>query len=540
MNNKKNSIVYILLGIVLCIAFILLFVNFKQTGGYLHFSDGAKFANIAENIINNKDYKSDFNFYLNTTFEDGNFQANTAKWINPVTPILIAGLFRIVGINDLAVMVTSSVFYLLTLITLFFTSKKIFGNLVAFLTTFAVMVNVNILNYAISGASEIILIFEISFATYLFIQKKKITDIVGILLLILMYFTRPQAFIYITGFVLLWLLLHYPVKKAIKYFFGVIIFGVIIDVLVLPSLSGIFFIYPIIGRGASTVSQVSLNGSPSDMLRGGVLLASFSDIVKKFIYNLYNFYKLLPQIISPYLVAFFALSIFIKEKDKDAQMVKLTTIYMTLLTFIVTALTIPFYRYIHPVLPLVYLFSISTLVQIARYIKINKINIKIRYFVPITTTLLIMLFTVGQSLGTIFLDSRFERKDKNIGKPPLYVQLSRNLTEITKSNDLILTNLDTWGSWYGKRRTIWYPIDPEILAHQKNNPFTYIYLTNYLIDDKDYYMGPEWRQVFSNPEEINNEYLRANYKVAKIITIPASETYENQEGKAVLLVRKAE
>jgi hypothetical protein len=151
-----------------------------------------------------------------------------------------------------------------------------------------------------------------------------------------------------------------------------------------------------------------------------------------------------------------------------------------------------------------------------------------------------IIFVVAQSLGALLLDSRFEANRSNKLKPPIYVQLSWKLKEITDSDDVIITNLDTWGSWYGERRTVWFPLEPDMLIPQEgqDNPFDAIYLTNYLIDDENYYMGEEWRQIFYNPESIENEYIRENFELKGVYDIPADTTYENQAGKAVLLVRK--
>ena len=111
-----------------------------------------------------------------------------------------------------------------------------------------------------------------------------------------------------------------------------------------------------------------------------------------------------------------------------------------------------------------------------------------------------MFFAVGQTLGIIFLDSRFERKIHNIGKAPIYVQMSYKLKEITGKDNVVVTNLDTWGSWYGERKTIWFPLEPSMVLPVKDN-VDYIYLTSYKKDDENYYMGKEWREIFENPEK---------------------------------------
>jgi len=136
----------------------------------------------------------------------------------------------------------------------------------------------------------------------------------------------------------------------------------------------------------------------------------------------------------------------------------------------------------------------------------------------------------------IFLDSRFKASYVNKGQPPIYVVLSRVLKENTDREDIIVTNLDTWGSWYGERKTIWYPLVPEQLVGETS--IDGIFLTSYLIDDENYFMGPEWRQAFENPKEIEDKFIANNFEFKKEFMILSEETYERESARAILLTRK--
>src|SRR3989344_3677375 len=109
---------------------------------YLTFSDGAKFADIARNIVHGNGYSSSFNFW----------GANNAQAIQPGMPLAIAGFFRIFGVSDLNVALTSSLFYLLLVLATYLVGKKLYGNLVGVLSGLAVAFNANFLEYATSGA----------------------------------------------------------------------------------------------------------------------------------------------------------------------------------------------------------------------------------------------------------------------------------------------------------------------------------------------------------------------------------------------------
>jgi len=160
--------------------------------------------------------------------------------------------------------------------------------------------------------------------------------------------------------------------------------------------------------------------------------------------------------------------------------------------------------------------------------------------VLIACTLFILFFVVGQTLGKIFLDSRHLRAHVNKGKPPVYVKLAQILHENTESDDLVITNLDTWGTWYGERKTIWFPLEPSQLVppEEKGLAVNVIFLTSYKIDDKSFFMGQAWREILSHPEEIKEPYIAENFVFVEKFKIGAEETYEREEATAILLTKK--
>ncbi len=515
--------------------FLATFYVFTRPG-YLTFSDGAKFADVARNLVNGNGYQLNFSFFGQKVFEKIDNHYFPARGVYPTMPYSTAVFYKIFGVSDFSVIATSSFFFLLLVLTVFFLGKKLYGNLVGVLASLAVLVNVNFLDYATSGASEILLAFLVVLAAYLIILQERKYDLLALLSFIAIYFTRPQAIIFIAASVFLWLVLKYSLKRAVWVsllgFLAVYAF----DKMVLYRLSLRYpTISPVFARGLQVIFQYPAGVTISDELRGVILLPKLglAEIFKKGFYNLYNFYRALPSIGSPYMWGLFIISVFQWEKDKVRNSLKLSTLLSVVALFIVVALTIPFYRYLHPVVPLIYLFATATLVWIVR--KMVK-----KRLVAIVSTLLIVFFVVGQTLGVIFLDSRFKAARTNRGKPPAYVKLSHILRDNTKPEDIVITNLDTWGSWYGERKTVWFPLEPNQLIppQGQENLFDAIYLTNYLMDDENYYMGDEWRQVFYSPERPEDRFIAENFELKGIYEVSAEETYEGQDARAVLLVRK--
>jgi 4-amino-4-deoxy-L-arabinose transferase-like glycosyltransferase len=206
---------------------------------FLTFSDSAKYADIARNLITGLGYGNSFSFWGKGIFEQMKQIIFPSSFTPPLMPFSIAAFFRIFGISDISVIASSFFYFILTLIFIFLLSRKIFkSNLVGAFSVLAVGFNYDMINYATNGASESPFIFEIVSASYFLTIKKKWANVVTILLLVLMYFTRPQAFIYIAGIILFWLLNNFKIKKAILYFIGILVIGVLVDYLVLMPLTG--------------------------------------------------------------------------------------------------------------------------------------------------------------------------------------------------------------------------------------------------------------------------------------------------------------
>ncbi len=513
---------------------------------YLSFSDAAKFADVARNYVEGKGWGSSFSFFSPSIFE----QIKSSLFdmgIFPLQPFFISLFFRILGVGDFAVVATSFFFYLLSLVFVFLLANKIFkSKVIAALSSLAVAFNLNLIDYATSGASESLFVAEVVLAFYLVSCKKKITDVLAFIALVLAYFTRAHTFIYMAGVILFWLLLRFSLKKTIFYFLAILLFGVLFDRLVLYSLSGKFFIYSVLGGGQYAVLQHSPDWAVSDTLRGLPRQSfDFLGLAKKVFYNLYNFYKLMPNILNPYLFAFFVLSFFVPSRSKSIFAFIISSLFVFAFVFLDVALKILFYRYIHPTVPFVYILGVSTLVGLLNgNVRLwKKLNSSIIH--NLLSIFLILIFAIGQSVGVLVLDKRFERRIYNFGKPPVYVELARVLKENTASGDLVVTNLDTWGSWYGERKTVWFPLEPKLLIDPKTLeiPFDAIYLTNYKMDDPNYYMGEAWRVIFENPKNPQKwncegcDRIAKDYKLKGVYTIPAFENYEKIEGIAILLVR---
>jgi len=540
MAGKKSWLVPFVLGVI---GILVWFFYWKLLlSPFLTFSDAAKFADTARQIFLGKGVNSTFAFFT-PYFVWGEIKYFSAGF-TPLFPLAIAAFFKFFGITDLAVILSSGIFYLAGAVAIYFLGKKVFGNLVGFLASLAFIFDPAMLNYATSGASESLFIFEIILAGLLFYLNTKKSLFLGFLTLVALYFTRPSAIIYIAGFVLffiaqqqtLFILLRFRKKSQILKACGLTVVIWLLIEAILFKFAGKFFLYSPLAQFFTGTTSFSPEAASTVSLRGGgaTLVSGLKPFLSKFLYNLYNFYKLLPQIFSPYLFGFYILSLFRWEKEREKRIFRIMVLFLVVATFTASAAFLPIYRYLHPVIPFIYLLAIETLVWI-----LGKM-FKKQSLVWLTAILLVLVFIGGQTVGKIFLDSRYLRAHTNQGKPPVYVKLSWILKENTEPDDLIITNLDTWGSWYGERKTIWFPLEPAQLVPEPGRKLKIdaIFLTSYKMEDENYYMGENWRKIFYQPEKLEDEFFAKNFKFEERFEIKPEDSYEKEGATAILLIRK--
>lgn len=543
---------YVLLSTLFYAVVVLLISFVFFPNNFLKFSDAAKFADIARNINAGNGFLTNFSFFNNNIFESQTLF--NSPFTPPAMPYAISLFFKVFGVSDSSVRLSSTVFFLVTTLVLNLLGTKLFNKTVGFTSSLVLLFSLNFWEYANTGASELLFILEIVLVPYLLLFKNKTLNLFSLLILILMYFTRPQAFIFIVSYLLFFLLINFESKKAFKYFAISLFVGILLDLLILLPLNGKYHLYSIFGRGEHAITQHSQYIAVSDVIRGiekqpsSVLLT-----LKKSGTHLFNFYRNLPVILNPYIFLLFALSPLTLLKNKEQKYFVTTVFLAAILSFILPALTIPFYRYIHPVLPLIYLLGVASVYVVFSKLLSQNTYLKKYYFknfdlASFFTYAFVFLFCVVISIGTLIHDYKYFDVRTNKSKAPVYANLAFILRDNTKPEDIILTNLDTWGSWYGERKTVWYPLEPKQIMNPETGeiPFDSIYLTNYLIDDENYYMGESWRQIFENPELPEMwtcegcGRIKDEFELKGSFVVPADQTYEKSEASAVLFSKKVQ
>ena len=216
----------------------------------------------------------------------------SAARVSPLIPFTLSLMFRLFGITDTSVIITSVFFYCLAVVITYLLAQKYFGHLVGLLSAIAVAANPDLLQYAVTGAAEPMFICQMLAGIYLFSLKNRFSHLAAAVMLIAMYLTRPQAPLYIIPILLFAYLLHYShyLKPRIQIITLIVVGLVSIPVIFSKSTS---FLIASLHYSSLLPANISLRLFTPPQLGPETLPV----LAKKVFYNLYNFYKLLPSLL---------------------------------------------------------------------------------------------------------------------------------------------------------------------------------------------------------------------------------------------------
>lgn len=491
----------------------------------LTFSDSAKYAEAAKNLLTGNGFKvghSFFNQDIMTNYFFG--QQFTADFL-PGTSTILLVIFKFFGVSDDSILLAGVLFYILCCLLVFLIAKTINNKKSGLLALVLFTSSLFFHDYLFNFSSEIPLTLEILLITYVYIKVKR--PIIKWTLVALIFsvtcITRQQVSLVYLAFSLAVAASHYITPFANRK-------KIILVTITLLSLG-------ILGLTMSRDSSISptqlirstnisSQSSPGVVLRGGsTTLNKKETIISKTFYNVYNFAKATERLAVNSVFLLFIVFIFVKTKSRITSFFKFFSGTIFVLFVFAASATLPNARYVHPVMPLVYIGAGIALCELSNFISQKKILSTAFIAVSI---LLITLPTIGHYT----LDARSTSRIINLDKPAVYRQISKVMAENIPRGHLIITNLDAWAAWYDGLTTMWFPLKPEMLNVQKKPE--YIVITNYLEGDRDFSLG-DWKEVVYSPEKITNKFLNDNYKVIKIFVIMPNENRERVEIKGTIL-----
>lgn len=478
---------------------------------FLSFSDSAKYAEAAKNLVSGQGWIIHHSFFDPKLASNLSFPAH----FPPLTSWYLSLVFRILPPTDSTVAFAGYFLLLIISILIYFIAKKLHSGLAGFLSVLFFLGNLFFYEYAANSASEITLSLEIVLTVFLYLYLPRFKWL-SLAPVALMFLTRPQAAVFVVSLVVFFWAFS---RRKLQNFLVI----------------GLLFIFSLIFSSrypGSAFSPYNYLGSihmasdlsPGGYLRGAVFVPiSTANLITKSFYNLYNFFKAPERLVNPILIPIFLYGLLFVTKQKYLHRFYYFTVQSVLLFIVAASLTLPNARYIHPVLPLFFVGAAIALIEMSKKLHFPKLFI-----------LAVLFFVLLPTVGHFTLDARFRRRQFNTNLPPVYKVISDIMAQNIPQGKLIITNLDTWASWYHGLTTMWFPLNPDMLAA---SPPEYIVLTNYLANDADFALGP-WKQILDQPDNSENQFIKNNYFLLDSFTIQPSQSYENLEIKGVIFQRR--
>lgn len=485
---------------------------------FLTFSDSAKFAEAAKNLYLHHQFQIHHSFFNPDLISGFTSGAGFKPSFLPFNSYFLAQIFRFAPINDNTVAITGLTFLLGSALLVYLISKKVTShNLPSLFAVLLFLVNKYFVEYALNFTTEITFIFFLLLAIFLLIRRKLILKLLSLLPLLVLFYIRPQAAVVILALfstaILFYLSKGNFIPKLIKLSLLVALIFLLIGI-------RYKFNYAVLLGGYAGSLNLPTDNVQGLYLRGGARQElSLAQIFSKTFYNLYNYLRDPSRLFPPLLGLPFLLSFFVgHKKNYSKKFITYFSLTSLSLFLLAASATLPNARYIHPVVPIVFIIASASLFSLSH-------SKSIKY--PTLTFIVLAFFTILPNLGYFTLDYRFRAQQYNIDKPPVYQLISQDMASVISSNQLTITNLDAWASWYQGLTTIWFPYSPDLLADSLDN-ISYIALTDYNTTDADFALGP-WQTVLDHPDHPEDELISSNFTLVKSFTIPASSNYQNQD-----------
>lgn len=518
----------ILYSLLIGVTGVLLLVYFINSDFSLKFVDSARYADVARNLYLHSSYTNRFVFPTSTVPGYFGWDINYP----PLHAITIANIYFLFGPSDFSVIFESILFFFASAPLVFLLANQLFNKQIGLLSVLIYLLTPQLINYSKDGASEPLFIFLLLLTAILITRKNKLGLIVGGLVAGLLPFAKLQGFLFLPIF-FIWVILLSRNLRNLTYFSIGPFLLVILNQLGIFLSSFRLFDLPLYLSLQQTASYPGDNLPRSGLTKSLTILdliTNFNIFTSKIFYNLYNFYKIvftftniLPSWTTPFIVITYIFSQvnFLQKEETDVRIFRFIVLIMVLGSFLLAAATSPHIRYTHTTLPFVIILITDFLYKLARNLNLSEAKIQITMFS------LIFLFLIMPLLGNIFLDKRFENKIFNIQRPYAHKLLGQKLGHETSIEGIIITNLDSWGSWYGNRNTMLIPLDLTQLEQlDQSLNIGAIYLTDFQKENEDHPLRGEWEDMYN--QKISNKFILENFKLQKIGTISAEENYENR------------
>jgi 4-amino-4-deoxy-L-arabinose transferase-like glycosyltransferase len=461
--------------ILLIISTITWIIYYKIYFIGLLWSDSFDYAQIARNIYLGNGFSTDILRPL--SFRYFQYLPHPELIRPPLYPYTLALFFSMFGVNDFSCALSSGIFFILAIPLLYMLGKEMFKrNDIPLLAVIMVLLNKSILELSITCSADMMYTFSIILILYIAIKFKDRIFLLGILLGI-SYLIRNNTLIFIPVWIIY--ISEFSIRrtyiniKNIGIFLSGFFIGIspyfIRNLIIIGNPFFTLYKYSILTYTKSfhffDVWRIINPPSPFKLL-----ISNPSELLGKSIFNICRIiFQISPANIFILLIVLGG--ILIPVYSKKISNIKMLILGMILIELIII---IPLFlfemRFIQFLIPELLLFS-------------SYLILKKRVLIPVIIGL---LFYISPFYLPIF---------KGIEKSPNpYIEFGRFVRENTEESDVIASDLSWAISWYGDRKTVWYPLNYNVIKRiDKKLRIDSIVVTSYiLLPDKIPKKAPEW------------------------------------------------
>jgi 4-amino-4-deoxy-L-arabinose transferase-like glycosyltransferase len=477
--------------LLLIISILLWYAAYKSHFSGFFWSDSHDYNQIARNIYEGKGFST--SVLRPVSFL--NFKSLPHPEITrpPLYPYLLAGFFRLFGLNDFSVVLVNGLFYILLIpMTYLFIREFSKDEFLALIVSACIGLSNAFLKMSIIGSSDIVYTSLVMFFFYIYIKYPEKIFILG-LLAGLLWLTRLNAVFLISALVVIDYKPFKFDKENLKRL-GFFIIGLFL--IILPA---IIRNYMVSGSAVSSMNSPMLftKSYPGFYLWTQVnYISPWKFIINHPVEFYEKFTNLFFNLLGDFryffgygLISVMILGLCVPLKDEVHRRFRKVIALTALLQTIVIASTVsPEARY--------YMFLVPPVVT---FFLIFLKSIRLRYLKSMAYFSIVALIIIFSSIG-------FWQDGKIIN---YYKQLGDMVKGATNKDSIIASDM-AWGiSWYADRRAVWLPYDLDTMDKiSKTIPITYVFLSIDLTRPLVPYKDNIWQRLFFYGNSFNAPGLK--------------------------------
>lgn len=484
--GKEKKLILIIALIIIVSSFICV-VNYKMHFNGFFLNDAHDFGQMARNIYEGKGFKTSTLRPINIV----HFQQLPHPEVTrpPLFPYMLAGLFTIFGANDFAVVLSGGIAYVaLVVLTFLFGLEISKSHAVALFGAVMVALLPYLLSMSIMGTSDIVYAALFMGFLFFYLKKKELMFWHGMIIGALYLFRTNTIF-----FVIPWLIIEFGRKDIfsrkrdiIKFLSGA--FSIILPYLArnyLETGSPFFSIHKYtLALETRTYPGYTLWTHTEDISAFRFLIDHPAEVIEKFINSLFSLASESVGVLRLSGVVVFLLAfIFPLGNEKAVKIRKLVFWTIIVQIIVISPMGSGGFRFYLYMLPAVFIFfgmGIDGFLRSSEKLK------KVTSMALVIACILILYPSVS-----------YWQSSK---QPNIYIDMGKALKEMTKTGDVIASDIAWEISWYADRKTVWLPYDIETMDKISSSiPVDYVFLSVGILRPLATYRDDTWHRLFLEP-----------------------------------------